>query len=296
MAPATLHFVTMAFGPAPYLRQAESLALSLRRNMPGHPIALITDRPLRARSRVFDYVIPLDPTRGMGTVQKVYLYDYAPFDECLFIDADSIVVRPFPRELAELRAFSFTPVVSRYLRPGDHDPFLDDLDAALRAVGGDRLPSYNGGVYYWRRSPSARQVFDVAQEILRRAAALGIKNFDRAGPGDETLFALALAKLGRHPLYDDHGRLMRTPLGIAGKLDIDVLAGHCSFLKAGRHVSPAICHFCGTWSRHPSYRLSAFALRHERHPHALRKLGTWTRYHAAHRARRMLRRVRALVR
>jgi hypothetical protein len=266
-----LGFVTMAFGDDRYFRQAENLALSLRRHMPGIPIAIVTDR--EDPGLLFDVVVAIRRFRNAGAVLKIDLYEHSSFQETLFIDSDSIATRSFQGELDEIRKYDFTPVVSRYLARGDSDLWVVDIDAALDEVHGEMFPKFNGGIYFFKKCALAEQVFLRAKELRARACALGIKNFDKAGPGDETLIGLSLASLHVSKLYDDFGNLMRTPLNIAGRLSIDPLGGGCSFNKEGAIVTPAICHFCALWSFSPVYRISEYCLRHGRPPHRLWKVG-----------------------
>lgn len=268
----------MAFGADKYIRQAETLALSLRRHMPELPIAIASDR--RDFGASFDRIVPMDVPDRAGTVLKIAMYELSPFQETLFIDTDCIVVRPFRDELAALRRFDFTPVVSRYLAAGDTDLWLDDVGAALERVGGHRFPKFNGGVYYFRKGPTAERVFSLAGSLRARAKELGIKDFDAAGPGEETLIGLALAQLGIDDLYDDEGRLMRTPLNSEGRIEIDPLGGGCRFVKEGRLVEPAICHFCGEWQTRPEYRLAEAAIRNGRKPSKVYGARVWGGHYA----------------
>jgi hypothetical protein len=256
--------LTMAFGADKYLRQADNMALSLRRHMPGIPLAIVTDREIQ--NTLFDINIPMKQISQAGTVHKVDLYDYSPFQETLFIDSDCIVTRPFHAELSAIREFDFTPVVSRYLVRGESDLWLVDVAAALDRVNGDSFPKFNGGIYFFKKGDLARRVFSRANELRSEAAALGIKDFDKAGPGDETLIGLSLAELRVLRLYDDHANLMRTPLNMNGRLRIDALGGGCSFNKEGKIVTPAICHFCADWVHSPEYKIAEYSLRNGRPP------------------------------
>lgn len=250
--------ITMAYGPDRYIRQAETLARSIRRNMPGMPIALVTDRS-RA-SDLFDHIVAMAPVERAGTVHKVRMNDYTPFDETLFIDSDSIVVKGFDEQLAEIRAFDFSPIVVNYLKAGDKDLWLDDVGAALAAVGGTAFPKFNGGVYFFRKSAMANKVFAMARELIDTGKAFGVRDFDASGPGDETVIGLALAALHPEPLYRDRTPLMRTPLNSTGRIVMDPFTGSSGFVKNGRAVSPAICHFCGPWIDHPTYRIAEIGL------------------------------------
>ena len=247
-------FITMAYGREKYLDQAVALARSVKHHMPNQPIVLVTDRdkaypPFDSEIAMTDYALA-------GTVLKTSIYQYSPFEETLFIDSDCLLTRDCSPEIAEIRTREFSPVVNTYLQKGDNDLWLEDVGEAVAKVGSKNFPKFNGGVYFFRKGKRAKSVFTVAEEMRERQDELGILNFDTAGPGEETLFGLALSKLGFKDLYDDRGRLMRTPLNATGPIHLDILAGECWFEKEGRLVEPAIVHFCGDWINHPAYRIA----------------------------------------
>jgi hypothetical protein len=170
-------------------------------------------------------------------------------------------------------------VVSRYLYRGESDPWIDNLTAALDQINGASFPKYNGGVYFFKKCEFAQQIFEHAKALRGRTKALGIKDFDKGGPNDETLFGLTLAELHVSQLYDDRGALMRTPVGIIGNLQVDALGGGCSFNKGGDLVSPAICHFPVEWLLSPEYKIAEYSLRNDRHPSDIWKLAVTARHH-----------------
>ncbi len=255
----SIGFITMAFGKERYLDQARTLALSLKRAMPEHPIAIVTDRP--APGAMFDLTIPMDAIQQAGTVHKTAMYRHSPFEETLFIDSDCIAVRDFSDQLRAIRAYDFSPVVNRYLDAGDHDLWLDDVGDAIAALDGTGFPKFNGGVYFFRKSDFAAEVFARSDALRLRQVELGIRNFDRSGPGEETLIGLALSQMHVTDLYDDGGKLMRTPLNSSGRIHVDPFRCLGRFIKEGRLVEPAIVHYCGDWIDHPTYLTAARDLR-----------------------------------
>src|ERR1700742_5030185 len=88
-----LGFITIAMGDEQYLRQARLFLLSLRRNMPDVPLAIVTDSQHLAPCA--DIIIPADTEIPVGVLHKVFLDKYTPFSETLFIDSDCVVTRPF---------------------------------------------------------------------------------------------------------------------------------------------------------------------------------------------------------
>jgi hypothetical protein len=255
-----LGFVTIAIGHEKYLRQARILSLSLRRNMPGFPLAIVTDSQSLAASA--DIIIPAKSEVPAGVLHKVLLDEYTPFSETLFIDSDCIVTRPFLHELEQIRKFDFTPAMERFTPGNGNDEYIDDLPATLTMIGGEKFPKFNGGVYFFKDGKLSSLVFRTAREIHSSYQKYGIRAFDKSGPGEETVFALALSKLGLLDLYHDEGRLMRTPTGLKGKLSIDPQGGGCTFERYDGVVSPAICHFAGPYLLSVEYRLAGYSLEH----------------------------------
>lgn len=251
--------ITIAVGKQKYIEQAKILSRSLRRNMPGVPFAVITDSD---QLRPFaDFIVPVDRSLPIATAQKLLLDRYSPFETTLFIDSDCIITRPFHDELAKLAAFDFTVIIERLVPADGTDEYVSDLAFALHKVGGRVYPKFNGGVYYFNKSPAAAEVFERARRYFADYQAYGIKPFDRGGPGDETVIALALSSMNVTEFYDDGGQLMRTPTGYSGAFFIDPLGGGCRFTRREGPVNPAICHFAGHYLFMPEYRLADYALR-----------------------------------
>lgn len=289
-----LGFITMAFGSDKYLRQAESLARSLRRHMPGFPIAIVCDRS--DVGALFDIKIPAKNMKVAGTLLKADLYDYSPFEETLFIDSDCIVARPFHKELDAIRKFDFSPVVTKFLSAGDADLWIKDVGAAISSLDGTPFPKFNGGVYFFRKGSFAKTVFSTAWDINRRADSLGVLNFDKAGPGEETLVGLALSEMKAENFYNDSGRLMRTPLNSQGPIHLEVISGACSFIKEGERVEPAICHFCGEWADHPAYVIAQQELLAGKELSAVQRALIYLRYNIMRTTGKIKRRISRLRR
>src|SRR5581483_832261 len=100
-------FLSIAIGARGYIRQAEILSLSLRRNMPGIPLAILPDDHRLARYA--DILVPVDHPMPITAAQKILLDRYSPFERTLFIDCDCVATRSFQAELAAIGNFPFSP-------------------------------------------------------------------------------------------------------------------------------------------------------------------------------------------
>ncbi|MBH8552829.1 hypothetical protein I8751_10705 [Nostocaceae cyanobacterium CENA357] len=244
--------ITYAYGASYYIEMAKSLARSLRLHSPKIPRAIVTDNQHdRELFELFDYVISCKKEYGSNVVQKLHLYDYSPFKRTLYIDSDCIAVRDINFIFDAFKGRSFGVTGDVYLQAGDKDTFIN-VDDILNRFALTKLPKFNGGLYYFEQSSTAKAVFETALEVLRDWKKLGISAFRGDGPNDERIIAIAMM-LHNQTLFQDQGQMMRTPIGLRGSLDVDVITGKSTFQKDSKVVSPALVHFACVWAEHPVY-------------------------------------------
>jgi hypothetical protein len=238
--------VTIALGHPVYHDMARDLALSLKLHAPRLPRVVLTDASGGALASLFDIELPWRPEFGHGLFPKLCIDQYSPFDETLYIDSDSLAVRDlaFLWTILATQDFGY---VGQVLRDGY---WYAEIAGLLDRLGLPLLPRLNSGMFLYRRGPLASDLFARTREIFLDEAGFPFDPLGRAR-SDEPCLGVALAERGIHPV-EDHGTTMRTPIGIRGSMDIDVLAGRCVFNKDGEDVRPAIVHFA-TWQFHPIY-------------------------------------------
>ncbi|HEY9800846.1 MAG TPA: hypothetical protein V6D25_10845 [Leptolyngbyaceae cyanobacterium] len=252
--------ITLGYGKPRYIEMAKTLARSLKLHSPNISRAIVTDRTEEKEIlELFDIVIPFNKDYGSNLRQKLYINEYTPYTKTLFIDSDSIVVKDIYFIFEELEGRSFTVPGERLLSFGDQDNFIEDVDFILKKFNLTALPKFNGGVYYFDDSECATEIFTTAQSILKDCHNLPFSQFRNDGPSEEPLFAIAMA-VHNQTMFNDAGRFMRTPIGITGKLEIDVLKGKSRFKKYQNIVSPAIVHFAGDWAETYIYYREALKL------------------------------------
>jgi hypothetical protein len=245
---ATKGIITIATGSPVFLDMARDLAFSLRLHCDHIPRAIVTDSDSSVLAQLFDVVIPCRKEFGDGFNQKLYLDHYTPFQETLFIDSDSLVLRNLDFIWAMCRNHEFG-----YTGSHRQDGLWNGADIAYlrKALGLNCLATLNSGMLYYKSGEISRNIFARARKILlNQYESLGFAPF-RDTRNDEAGFAIALSEKGLSPLQD-YGRTMRTPIGIQGRIRLDVLRGECEFIKNGERVRPAIMHFA-TWQYHPIY-------------------------------------------
>ena len=249
----------MAYGATEYVDMARSLALSLQRSSPGIPRALVTDSEDEDLPGLYDHVIPLHAEWGNGVSQKLHIDLYSPWTQTLFIDSDSLVFGSL--EFA-FEAFAGTGACIAKSNFVDASTGLDGIDFSIlnRDLGVSRIPRFNGGIYFIEKRTKSEETIQLARSYLPKYRALGFGEFRGAGPPDELLIGTAMAVLGI-PFSNPPRIIMRTPIGLQGKLKVDVSSGRASFDKAGQVVEPAIVHFAGGWRNHPTYLRESTKLR-----------------------------------
>jgi hypothetical protein len=237
--------LTLAYGDARFLEQARSLAHSLQLHAPDLPRTLVTDSTDPELHRQFTQVVAYRKEYGSGVRQKLFLDHYSPYEQTLFIDSDCLVLGNLDAFWIAFTGQHFGVPGFRYLQKGASDPYLD-VDYVLTAFNLTAIPKFNGGTYYFTRSPEAAKFFDTARNVLSNFRELRLGEFRRNGPNDEAVYAIAMAIHHIRPTFMRPGG-MWTPCGYKGPLVLDAIAGNCSFEKEGMRLSPEIVHFPGEY-------------------------------------------------
>lgn len=241
----------IAQGKQRYLDMAVNIAISLRLSNPETSLALVTDVPSALHRKLYDHIIPIDESLGVGFVQKVNMYKYSPFRETLFIDVDCVVLKNIDFIWNGMKGKPVGVLGFKVFSGNFIGTTIESLKSEFKF---EFLPSFNGGVYYFERNEQAKLIFDKAIEIFKnKYHELGLGCFD-GRPGDEPVMSIAIGVAGIDPLEDTEGKGMYTPVGQHGQFKMDVLKGYCQFMKREKKVTPAIMHFGGGYPEAFHYR------------------------------------------
>ena len=239
--------LTIAHSRPKYLEQAVSLARSIRLRTPDVPLAVATDFDPAAFQGLFDHVISWDFSRWPGMLCKLDAYAMTPFDTTLFVETDCLAVRPIDLafdyfEGQEFAVFGTNEFTTTFFRsPG----------RIQAAVPSPTYPVFNSGLFYFTKSPQAEEIFGNAKALFRLYDDLDLARvkhstgYGNAIESDEPLISLAMAKAGLKATDDPRLHVMCAPQRKIFQVEIDVLAGECSFARDGRVVRPVIAHFVG---------------------------------------------------
>lgn len=242
--------ITIAYGPEKYIRMARALALSYRRQNPLRPFAVVTDDGnARALEHYFDVVVPLNSTYGLGVVQKLSVDRYSPFDETLFVDSDCIFYKSPERIWQFYAGKDFTVKGWRYLtgrteyeKESPYE-FVQNMPDFLKQNNISRFPHFNSGVFFFRKSKIASNIFIAARSVYERRTTLGLIPFKNAPIADEPAFAVAMEISGVDMDPWDSQEGMETSINMENIYSLNVLEGKARFRKNGTDFEPVLIHF-----------------------------------------------------
>jgi hypothetical protein len=229
---------------------ARALSLSYRRHNQLRPFAIVTDdRNAKDLENYFDVVIPLNPTYGVGVVQKLNVDRYTPFDETLFVDSDCLFYKS-PERLWRLysgkdftvRGWRYLTGWTEYEKKSPYE-FVQNTPDFLRQNNITRLPHFNSGVFFFRKSETASNVFINARSVYEKRTTLGFVPFKNAPIADEPAFAVGLETSGIEMDPWDNQEGMETALNMEDVYSISVLTGKARFRKNGTDCDPVLIHF-----------------------------------------------------
>ena len=214
----TKGFVTIATGAERYFNIARNLLWSYRQfASEKYPFAIICDRKNEYTAE-FDDVILLKKAH-CNYLDKLQLYDYLPYDETIFIDADSLAYGDLDEWwdiFKDVDDFSLFGYAWTDLKSG-RGWFVPDRTGGFK----DKItfvPDFNGGIYYMRRSEKCRKVFELANYFAEHFGEYTFNGFDSAA--DEPCLALEMAVEQCMPLDIKEKGLVFAPARKDIELDI----------------------------------------------------------------------------
>jgi hypothetical protein len=187
--------VTLAVGRPRFLEMAVDMVLSLREHT-DLPVALVTDETLAPSVRttyraVFDDVTFLASRFLQGRGRKYGVAEASPFEEAMFVDADSIVFGRLDHLFSAL-ATSPLAMVGSQLGP-EHDENHHGFSSRwlMRRFGLDRYMKTNSGLFCFRRS-DALEIMDECLDCFLNEARPALRWRLLLGKwlGDEIAFGI----------------------------------------------------------------------------------------------------------
>lgn len=227
----TMGFITVATGDEHYYRIARNLLRSYRHfSSTPMPFTVFADRE-NEYTQEFDQTILINnPTSSY--LDKLALYDYLPYDCNIFIDADCLAYGDLNEIFDHFEKADDMCCYGRVLPLDDTTGWFNYEDLGDLQSRVSYCVGLHGGVYYIRRTPTAKAVFDTAKQL---AADYHKYNFKGrfSTPGDEPIIALSMALNGCKPIPF-------RPEGICcyweyeNSMDLDVKSGTARIRKTGQ--------------------------------------------------------------
>lgn len=250
----TRGFVTIATGHIRYFQLARNLLYSYRRcSASPYPFAIITDRENEITAEFDKVILIADPDNSY--LDKLKLSRELPYDETIFIDADSLAYGDLNAwwemfaEAGDFCAFGYTrkgPDSGQgWFEPSGMQEYRDQVRF---------VPDFNGGVYYMRRGPVCEEVFRIANDAAKNYHRYQFYRF--ANPADEPVLSLGMAVCNCETLQRKEMCFAPKPADV--RLDISIPA--CVWLNQGAEVPIRLVHWSNYLTMKSLYRFEVSKL------------------------------------
>ena len=243
------------------------------------PFAIITDiRGAGSLSKYFDVVIVIDEVNA-GYINKLQIQELSPFDETIFIDADTLIVRDISDWWNAFEASGYDVTVWGW-NVDINSPRAGKLISkkAAEKYHIDRYIGFNGGVYFFKKNDTAKHIFDRAKELLNSYIE-DEQHLFNGNKGDEPVMAVSLIEHGVYGVEDPEKKRMFCTPGMKN-LKINLLAHTCSFIKYDYLVTPAVMHW-GTAETHKAVyqrEVKVLNMYQKKYPRLVCYIIGWTEY------------------
>jgi hypothetical protein len=230
--------ITIAIGKK-YAKQAKYLALSCKLNASDTRRAVITDKP-ELLNDFYDIIIHWDNNDDPFSV-KTRIFELSPFDNTLYLDADSLVYNPIDEYWNYLENNNYVYEGAK-LTQGE---WYFNIEKICKTLNVPWIPKFNSGMLLFNKDERAKQIFDTAYYyfINHKKEGIDIPFFRGKNYPDEPAFAIALAKSNMEPV-NDNGCFSRTLIG-AKKIKLNISKHIAQIYKNGQTMRPLVVHFCG---------------------------------------------------
>ena len=240
-------FVTIATGAARYYDLAVNLLHSYRFFCSNpYPFAIICDHENEHTAEFDNVLIIPDPNYSYN--DKLRLDEFLPYDETIFIDADSLAygdLNAWWDLFSKMDDFSVFGYAYRDLTTAKRWFRADGMREFTEYIG--FVPDFNGGVYYLRNTDKCRKVFELARYCAEHYHDYAFAGFRE--PADEPVLALGMAVCDCEPLNEDELIFAPTPKNAA----YNITAGKA--LRKGSERNHRLIHWSNYLTLKSQYRL-----------------------------------------
>lgn len=148
-----------------YIKCAELLASSIKKQMPNEQVALITAN--KTKSKAFDKIInlpygDLDPNGKWKLINDWQVYEASPYEYTIKLEADLYLPRSIEYWWDVLKQKDF--VVSTTVRTFKQD--IADSRVYRRFIDDNKLPDVYNAITYFKKSKIAEEFFGIVKDVF----------------------------------------------------------------------------------------------------------------------------------
>lgn len=189
----------IALGHPNYYAMAAVLAASIKVN-DDLPVCLVTDHTV-PKQHEFLYADVKAPTKksieGGLIKSKLFMYDFSPFDETIFLDVDQVVIegRKLSSVFEEMKDIDFT-----MSNTGLAEESLWADIAEVQSLYGDQpFWNFHSEFVYFKKSPEVKKYFNAAKKVFEDNKIKSAVKFSGGNMADELALQCASIMTGIYP-------------------------------------------------------------------------------------------------
>jgi len=219
--------------------KAIGLALSFKMHHPTIPISVVCHEDLFSLLEPFFDLLIRKKTGIKGYEHKIYLDEYTPYSETIFLDADMLCFGDVTKVCQGWSSYPYAAVGS-YSTEGVSD-FGLDTERVLEITKKTQLADINGSGHAYFRWPECQQLFQTGREVAANYNIYGA-NLRFA---DEDIMNIVMTMYDIPPQKEKGYQFFGMPChAVDNSLEIDVTAGVCSYRDAVKGWwEPSVMHF-----------------------------------------------------
>lgn len=248
----TRGFCTIATGSYEYSKLAHNLLLSYRRfSTEKYPFTVITDKTNELLEQFDDVIIINDSNRSF--LDKLLLFQIIPYDETIFIDADSLAYGDLGRIFEYFEDADDVSCLGKTLPENSIKGWFRKEDTGAYKESIEYTIWMHGGIYFIRKTPEVLSFFDTCVDIANNYKKYFFRFQYLTEPADEPIVAMAMAIHKFHPI-DPKPEIMAFYRD-SKILKIDMISGTLSYIvESGRTDAGLLVHWATANTRKALYK------------------------------------------
>lgn len=258
----TQGYLALATGPRKYVDLAMNLASSIKVMDPTRRVCLVhdetTDIPDEAHQLFDDFAVLAADPAYRPILNKIRLFDYSPYDQSLFVDADCLLVRHDVSSYWARCATAPFAITGEVMTSGIWKG--NQVSDLLRRYEAPYVVKMNSGVFYFDKSEASRSFFAHLNALYREHSEDLVALDGPWRHEDELFFGVAMGRTGLLPTLgsDEAGNTIMATTWRAPVCRVEASRGWSVLYKptgfyAGipvlprgfRRLSPTFMHFIG---------------------------------------------------